>query len=159
MSKVKRFHKKEAARILVELQSKTEDERLMDSRGQLIDNSKPDRRQQARWPRAGMDRQQQACWSWGPNYFSLPPYNTVPIGYPTWLSNPNWTSYMPDTATNSYMQGFSGMEYPANLPWPITMLPHQQGKNFVLKVRKLFYSHIFFGSSIHLSPKRQIYFY
>ena len=130
MSKVKRFHKKEAARILVELQSKTEDERLMDYRRQLIDNSKPDRQQQACWPTTSMDRQQQACWPWSPNYFSLPPYNTVPIGYPTWLSTPNWTSYMPDTATNPYMQGFSGMEYPANLPWPITMLPHQQGKKF-----------------------------
>ena len=153
MSKVKRFHKKEAARRLVELQRQTEDERLMDYRRQLIDNNKPEReQQQACWPTASMDRQQQACWPWGPNYFSLPPYNTVPIGYPTWLSTPNWTSYMPDTATNPYMQGFSGMEYPTNLPWPITMLPHQQGKNFAfIKRLQTILQSSFCGSSIHLT--------
>ena len=40
MSDVKRFHKKEAAIILVELRNKTEDERLMDCRRQLLTKDK-----------------------------------------------------------------------------------------------------------------------
>jgi hypothetical protein len=129
MSKLKRFHKKEAARILVELRSKTEDERLMDYRRQLL--NKDDNMAGNQNTRELQERVEQACWPWPYPNLPLPPYNTIPIGYPTWPPSPqywypNSTSYMPETATNPYMPGFSGMEYPANFPWP--MLPHQQGK-------------------------------
>ena len=130
MRKVNRLHyEKEAARILAELQSKTEDERLMDFPRQSLNNENnmgegqnfrefQERLEQSRWP-----------WPWPYHTFPFPPFNTGPIGYPNWPPSqkywfPHSPSYMPDTTTNPYMQGFSGMKYPPN--WQI--LPNQQGK-------------------------------
>ena len=135
MSEVRRFHRKEAARILIELRNKTEDERLMDYRRQLLnkDNNNMDGNQM---PRGFQERLEQACWPWPYPNVALPPYNTIPIGYPTWPPNPHYwfpnsTSYMPETTANAYMPGqaFPSMEYQpnfSNFPWP--MLPPQPGK-------------------------------
>ena len=133
MSEVKRFHKKEAAKILVELRNKTEDERLMDYRRQLLNkDNNMDANQ-----REFQERLEQACWPWPYPNMTLPPYNTIPIGYPTWPPNPpfwfpNSPSYMPETATAPYMptQAFPGMDYHSvnNFPWP--MFPHQPGKKY-----------------------------
>ena len=137
MSEVKRFHKKEAARILVELRNKTEDERLMDYRRQLLNTDNNTSGNQN--SRDVQERLEQACWQWPYVYPNLPspPYNTIPIGYPTWPPSPqywfpipNTTSLMPETTTSQYIQpqAFPGMEYQANLPW--AMLPHPQGKKY-----------------------------
>ena len=133
MSEVKRFHKKEAAKILVQLRSKTYDEKLMDYRRQLLNHDKnTDRGQNSRDLQG---RPGQAIWQWPyPNMSNVafPAYNTIPIGYP-WPPNPqywfsNSTSYVPDAVANPFLQGqtFPGLEYQAiNFPWPMT--PHQQG--------------------------------
>ena len=131
MSKVKRFHKKEAARILVELQDKTEDKRLMDYRRHLLNNDNNMGGNQNSRP--FQERLEQACWSLPYQYTNLPllQYDTIPIGYPSYPPSPhfwfpNLTSHMPHTAINPYIQSFSGIENPANIPGPTS--PPQQGK-------------------------------
>ncbi|XP_028404193.1 iroquois-class homeodomain protein irx-4-B-like isoform X2 [Dendronephthya gigantea] len=134
MSEVKRFHRKEAAKILVELRSKTYDGKLMDYRRQLLNHDN----NTGQNSRDLQDRSGQASqWQWPyPNMSSVafPPYNTIPIGYP-WPPNtqywfPNSTPYVPDGVANPFLQGqsFPGLEYQAvNFPWPMT--PHQQGQS------------------------------
>lgn len=134
MSRLKRFHKKEAARILIELRNKTEDEQLMDFRRQLL--SKDDNMDENLNSREFQERLEQPCWPCPYPNLPIPPYNTLPIAYPGWPPNPqywfpNSTAYMPDTPLNPYsMQGqaFPGMEY-RNYPWP--MFAHQQGKSHI----------------------------
>ena len=121
MSEVKHFHKKEAARILVELRNKTEDERLIDCRRQLL--TKDNNMDGNQNSREFQERLEQACWpcQWRYPNLPLPPYHTIPIGYPT---------LPPEISTNPYKAQFTA-EYQANFSsWPMAMamLPQQEGK-------------------------------
>ena len=129
MSEVKHFHKKEAARILVELRNKTEDERLMDCRRQLL--TKDNNMDGNQNSREFQERLEQACWpcQWRYPNLPLPPYHTIPIGYPTLPPDLQYsTPYPPEISTNPYKAQFTA-EYQANFSsWPMAMLPQQEGK-------------------------------
>lgn len=87
--------------------------------------------------RDSQESPEQTGWPWPYPNMTLPPYNTIPIGYPTWPPNPpfwfpNSPSYIPETAAPCMpTQAYPGMDYVPvamhNLPWP--MWPHQPGKN------------------------------
>jgi hypothetical protein len=91
------------------------------------------------------ERMEQACWPcpWPYSYSNLvlPPYHTVPIGYPTWPHNPqyrfsNSTAYLPEISTNQYIQAQLMAEYQANnfRSWAMAMgmLPQQQGNTILI---------------------------
>lgn len=126
-------YKKEAAEILIDLQKNKEDERLMSCRRLLLNQNAMDDND---FPRDFRERLEQACWPWPyPNYTVPPaPYNSVPIGYPTWAPHSHWflngpaSSYFHEPAFHPYMQhhALPGMsDYHGSYPWHF--FPHQPG--------------------------------
>lgn len=131
MSGVKHFHKKEAARILIELRNKTEDVKLMDYRRQLLQNDGGEDESFNEF----QDRLEQNLWPWAYPTPPFPPYNpnVVPFGYPYVSNPPLWFPSAgcvePSPARYNLTQPFQAADFQHNLPWPQLAATQHQGKD------------------------------